>query len=180
LNAYFADAIAWQVLLIPAALIAAKIGYPTVKWWFIWLAAAAFSWVVAVTLNWAYFPDMEFEAGLARIFGWITMLPLVGIFSGFWMFRNWRGSRGARGAAISFLVIALALPIAACFRWIPEEDAKMFAFEIFRKHYVGYRVEGAERTWEGWTVNVEFPNRKLYRVYLSRSGTCTGIGGLNR
>ena len=118
---------------------------------------------------------MEFEAGLARTFGWITMLPLVGIFSGFWMFRKWRGSRSARGVAISLFVTAIALPIVACFRWIPEEDAKMFAFDELRKIYVGYRVDSAERTWDGWTVTVEFPNRQPCRVYLSRSGYCTGV-----
>lgn len=179
-NAYLADAIAWQLLLVPAALIAAKVGYPTLKWRIIWMAAAVLSWLVSIACCWAFFPDMEFEAALARSFGWITMLPLVGILSGFWIIRKWRGSRGARGAAILFLVIAIALPIAASFRWIPEKDAKMFAFEILRKHHVNYRVGSAERTWAGWTVNVEFPNRKPYRVYLSRRGTCTGIGGMNR
>jgi hypothetical protein len=179
-NAYFAEAIAWQLLLFPAALIAAKVGCPTVKWWFIWLAAAALSWLVSITWTWALFPDKEFEMALARTFGWFTMLPLVGIFSGLWMFQKWRGSRVARVVAISLFVTAIALPIVACFRWIPEEEAKMLAFEELRKHYVGYRVDSAERTWDGWTVTVEFPNRKLYRVYLSRSGYCTGVGGLNQ
>lgn len=50
-NAYLADAIAWLILVVPAALVALKLGYPQIRWWMILLAAAVLSWFFSV----AYF-----------------------------------------------------------------------------------------------------------------------------
>ena len=177
-NAYLADAIAWLILVVPAALIALKLGFPKTRWWMILLAAAVLSWFVSVGYFWAFPPNMGFGAALARIFGWATMLPLVGLFSLIWLVKGLRGARGTQLVAAILVVTAFALPIVACFRWLPEEEARKIAQdELKRSGFTHFELRDTEKTWDGWTVYADVPNYPRYPVFLSRSGFCSGMGG---
>jgi len=177
-NAYLADALAWLIVVIPATLIALKLGYQKIRWWMIFVATLLLSWIVSVGYFQAFPPNMGFGAVLAWMFGWATMLPLLGVFSIVWNAKRWRGTTLARLLVVLLAVIALALPITACFRWLPEEAAKTIAREeLMRNGYTEFEVGDAKRTWDGWTVYAELPNGQRYPVYLSRSGFCSGMGG---
>lgn len=177
-NGFLADAIAWQLLLVPAILVAAKLGYPRIRWWMIWLLAAMLGWLLSVGYFLAFPPDMGFGQAAARILGWLPLLPVVGIFSGVWFVREWRGSRGARVVTIALLAFAIALPLTACVRWISEEQARRIATEeLQRRGFANFHVGEEERTWDGWTVHAELSTKETCPVHLSRSGFCSGMGG---
>ena len=177
-NAYLADAIAWLILVVPAALIALKLGLPQIRWWMILLAAPVLSWLVSVGYFWAFPPNMGFGAALAMMFGWATMLPLLGLFSVIWLVKGFRRARGTRFVAAMLVLAALALPTAACFRWLPEEEAKEIAREELRRSgFTQFEVRDTQKTWDGWTVYADVPNHPKYPVFLSRSGFCSGMGG---
>jgi hypothetical protein len=66
----------------------------------------------------------------------------------------------------------------ACFRWLPEEQAREIASEELKgRGFTDFEVREIQKTWDGWTVYAEIPNHPSYPVFLSRSGFCTGIGG---
>jgi hypothetical protein len=48
------------ILIVPAALIALKLGYPQIRWWMILLAASALGWSVSVAYFRVFPPNMGF------------------------------------------------------------------------------------------------------------------------
>lgn len=177
-NAYLADAMAWLILVVPASLIALKLGFPQIRWWMILLAAPVLSWVVSVGYFWAFPPNMGSGAALAMMFGWATMLPLLGLFSLVGLVKGFRGARGTQFVAAMLFLTTLALPIAAGFRWLPKEQAEEIAREeLQRSGFIEFEVRDTQKTWDGWTVYADVPNHPKYPVFLSRSGFCSGMGG---
>ena len=177
-NAYLADAIAWLILIVPAALIALKLGYPQIRWWMILLAASVLGWFVSVAYFRAFPPNMGFGAALAGMFGWATMLPWLGLLSLMGFVKGLRGARTTRVIAALLVLTAVGLPVVACFRWLPEEQALEIAREELKgRGFSGFEVREIQKTWDGWTVYAEVPNHPRYPVFLSRSGFCSGTGG---
>lgn len=177
-NAYLANSIAWLILVVPAALIALKLGFPQIRWWIILLAAPVLSWFVSVGYFWAFPPNMGFGATLAMMFGWATMLPLLGLFSLISRVKRFRGAKGTRFVATVLVVMTFALPIGACFRWLPEDQAREIALEeLQRSGFTKVEIRDTQKTWDGWTVYADVPNYPRYPVFLSRSGFCSGMGG---
>jgi len=82
-NAYLANSFAWLFLLIPASLVTAKIGFPKIPWWILWLSTSVLSWLVTLGYFWAFPPDNGFGTVFGHLFGWGFMLPVLGIFSTF-------------------------------------------------------------------------------------------------
>ena len=80
-NAYLADAFALLIVVIPAALVALKLGFREIRWWMVFLAAPVLSWMVSVGYIWAFPPNTGYGTALAMMFGWATMLPVLGLFS---------------------------------------------------------------------------------------------------
>jgi hypothetical protein len=178
-NQYLADAFMMLLLTVPACLVAAKLAYPKLAWTVIILATPAFSWIVANAILWAHPPDNGFAGAVMFLTGWIYMLPILGVF---WLIylpmRRWSGSHGARGAMVGLFVLTVALPVAACFRWIPESKAREAAsYELRNRGHSEFKIRDAERTWDGWTLHVTLSDQVDYPVYLSRSGFCSGMGG---
>lgn len=160
-------------------MVAAKLAYPKLPWTVIWLATPVLSWIVGNAILWAYPPDNGF-AGVVMLFtGWIYMLPILCVFSlAYLLMRRWRGSRSARAAAVGLLALTIALPVAACLRWIPESKAREIAsYELQNRGHSEFEIRGAERTWDGWILHVALPDQSDYPVYLSRSGFFSGMGG---
>ena len=178
-NEYLAVAISWMIVLIPLALITCKLGYSSIRWRTIWLAALILSWMVSVGYFWAFPPDNGFASVLARMFGWLTMMPVLGFLSLLLtLARRWSDSKGARIVAILLTLLVFALPISACFRWLPEIEAKKIATqELMNRGHTEFTIGHAQRTWDGWTIHVTLPSAADYPVYLSRSGFISGIGG---
>lgn len=176
-NGFLADALLWQLLLLPAVLVAAKIGFPQLRWWVVVLLAAALGWLVQQAFFWAYPPEMGLADAAALMFGWITALPVVAALAPLWLIKRWRGTRPPQIAAGLLLTLAIALPAIACFRWIPEEEAKALAADRLREvRQVPFTFTEAERTWDGWTIHADVGGSD-YPVYLSRSGAWLGNGG---
>lgn len=177
-NGYLSEAFAWDLLILAAALVAMKIAFPATRWWIIGLVAAGLSWVVSVAYFTAFPPDNGFGAILAALFGWFTMLPILALFSLVWFIRPIRGAKAMKVAMIALFAVAASLPVIACFRWIPEQDAKAIAAEeLESKGFVGFDIGEAQRTWAGWTINARLSTKEFYPITLSRSGFCTGTGG---
>ena len=177
-NQYLPEAFAWDLLVLPGALVAAKIAFPRTRWLVVWLVAAGLSWIVSVSYFSAFPADNGFGAVIARLFGWMTMLPVVALFSLSWFIRPLHGTRAAKIVMITPFVIAVLLPVIACFRWIPEREAKIVAMEELKaRGFVDFHISDAKRTWAGWTISARLATKESYPVTLSRSGFCTGTGG---
>lgn len=115
---------------------------------------------------------------MAGMFGWATMLPLLGLLSLMGFVKGLRGARVTRVIAAMLVLTAVGLPVVACFRWLPEEQALEVAREELKgRGFTGSDVREIQKTWDGWTVYAEIPNHPRYPVFLSRSGFCTGVGG---
>jgi hypothetical protein len=177
-NQYLADAFMMLLITIPACLVAAKLAYSGLSWKVIWVVTPVLSWIVGNAILWAYPPDNGFTGAFTLFTGWVYMLPILGVFSLVYLpMRRWRGSRGARAAAVGLFVLDVALPVAGCFRWIPESKAREIAsYELQNRGHSEFKIRGAERTWDGWILHVSLANQSDYPVYLSRSGFCSGIG----
>jgi hypothetical protein len=178
-NQYLADAFMMLLFTVPACLVAAKLAYSEIPWKVIWLATAVLSWIVSNAILWAFPPNNGFAGAVMLFTGWIYMLPILGVFSlVYLLMRRWRGSRGARAAAVGFFALTVVLPVAGCLRWIPESKAREVAsYELQNRGHSEFEIRTAQRTWDGWILHVALPGQSDYPVYLSRSGFCSGMGG---
>jgi hypothetical protein len=178
-NQYLANAFMMLMLTIPACLLAAKLACPRLPWLVIFVAILVMSWIVSNSILWAYPLDNGFASVVIYLMGWVYMIPIFGVFSLFYIpMRRWSGSQGAHIVTAGLLFLTVALPVSACFRWIPLSKAKEAASHELRNHgHANFRILHAKRTWDGWILHVTLPSQIDYPVYLSRSGFCTGMGG---
>lgn len=177
-NAYLADSFAWLFLIIPAALAAAKLGFPMIAWWILWLVAAILGWFISFGYFWAFPPDNGSAAILGTLLGWLAILPFFGIFSVVWFVPRWHGAATPKVVTILLASASFALPIGTCFRRIPEFEAEGIAErELRRMDFRNYEITDVRKTWDGWSILFKLADGTQYPVFLSRSGYCTGMGG---
>lgn len=178
-NEYLADALLLLLPAIPACLVAAKLAYPSLPWALIWMATPVLSWIVANATLWAYPPDNGLAGAVMLFTGWFHMLPILGVFAlAGRPLLQWSGSGRARVAAAGLFMLTAGLPVSACFRWIPEAQAREIARrELIHRGHPEFEIRAAERTWNGWILHVRLPDQADHPVYLSRSGFLLGTGG---
>ena len=178
-NEYLADALNHLFLVVPAFLVTLKLAYPKIPTKVIWGVAGILSWIVGNASLRAFPPENGFANAVMLLIGWVYMLVPLGIFFLIYLpLRRWSGSRVFLVLAIGLLIFAVSLPLSACFRWIPESDARNVAIKELQQRgdFEGV-IHHVKRTRDGWTLYVKGGNHKLFTVHLSRSGFCTGFGG---
>ncbi|MCF6313404.1 MAG: hypothetical protein L3J39_13225 [Verrucomicrobiales bacterium] len=178
-NQFLENALAWLFLILPACLVVIKLAYPKISWLLLYFITATFSWIVCYGLLWTSPAENGFGNAVILAIGWVFMLPILAISSLLSLpARRWIGSTKIKLLALGLWMLALILPISACFRWIPESRAIDLArLKLQSSGISKFEIYQAERTWEGWIIHIKTPQQNDYPVYLSRSGFISGIGG---
>lgn len=179
-NQYLSEALSTLLfLVVPAFLVTLKLAYPKIPTKVIWGVAGILSWITGNLSLWAFPPENGFASAVMLLFGWVYILVPLGLcFLIYLPLRKWSGARVFLVFAIFLLVLSVWLPVSACFRWMPEPEARDIAIkEVQKRGIFDGEIHRVQRTHEGWTIFVKAPNRELFPVYLSRSGFCTGMGG---
>lgn len=177
-NGYLRDAVFWLIVLVPALLVFWKIAFPEVSWWLVILISIGGGWILTISYFEIIPLNMGFGGIYALLYGWTAALPSLGFFALLYLNKPLRNTRCIKRIALALLLLALALPIVACARWLPEDEAIGIAMrKVALNSHWNLKFDHAKRTWNGWTVNFRDSGEELYPLYLSRSGHYLGSGG---